>query len=90
MTTPLFVSADWLQEHFNDGTLQVLDARMLPPGMEATRDIQKEYLAEHLPGAPFSILKRFPITPALIPTCYPGPKASRWRCANWASTVISI
>ncbi|PXV75316.1 3-mercaptopyruvate sulfurtransferase [Pantoea sp. PNA 03-3] len=53
MTTPLFVSADWLQEHFNDGTLQVLDARMLPPGMEATRDIQKEYLAEHLPGAPF-------------------------------------
>ncbi|AER31687.1 MULTISPECIES: 3-mercaptopyruvate sulfurtransferase [Pantoea] len=53
MTTPLFVSADWLQEHYNDETLQVLDARMLPPGMDAVRNIQAEYLAGHLPQAPF-------------------------------------
>ncbi|KTR48590.1 3-mercaptopyruvate sulfurtransferase [Pantoea ananatis] len=53
MTTPLFVSADWLQEHYNDETLQVLDARMLPPGMDAVRNIQAEYLAGHLPHAPF-------------------------------------
>jgi len=53
MTTPLFVSADWLQEHYNDERLQVLDARMLPAGMEAVRDIQAEYLAGHLPDAPF-------------------------------------
>ncbi|GME29424.1 3-mercaptopyruvate sulfurtransferase [Pantoea agglomerans] len=53
MTTPLFVSADWLQEHDNDERLQVLDARMLPPGMEAVRDIQAEYLAGHLPDAPY-------------------------------------
>lgn len=53
MTTPLFVSADWLQEHYNDETLQVLDARMLPPGMGAVRNIQAEYLAGHLPQAPF-------------------------------------
>ncbi|WP_442797766.1 3-mercaptopyruvate sulfurtransferase [Pantoea vagans] len=53
MTTPLFVSADWLQEHYNDERLQVLDARMLPPGMEAVRDIQAEYLAGHLPDAPY-------------------------------------
>ncbi len=53
MTTPLFVSADWLQEHYNDERLQVLDARMLPPGMEAVRDVQAEYLAGHLPDAPY-------------------------------------
>jgi len=53
MTTPLFVSANWLQEHYNDETLQVLDARMLPPGMDAVRNIQAEYLAGHLPQAPF-------------------------------------
>ncbi|MGP4036605.1 3-mercaptopyruvate sulfurtransferase [Pantoea agglomerans] len=53
MTTPLFVSADWLQEHYNDERLQVLDARFLPPGMEAVRDIQAEYLAGHLPDAPY-------------------------------------
>ncbi|MGC0918785.1 3-mercaptopyruvate sulfurtransferase [Pantoea agglomerans] len=53
MTTPLFVSADWLQEHYNDERLQVLDARLLPPGMEAVRDIQAEYLAGHLSDAPY-------------------------------------
>ncbi|KAF6637183.1 3-mercaptopyruvate sulfurtransferase [Pantoea sp. EKM10T] len=53
MTTPLFVSADWLQEHYNDERLQVLDARLLPPGMEAVRDIQAENLAGHLPDAPY-------------------------------------
>ncbi|MGP6465969.1 3-mercaptopyruvate sulfurtransferase [Pantoea agglomerans] len=53
MTTPLFVSADWLQEHYNDERLQVLDALLLPPGMEAVRDIQAEYLAGHLPDAPY-------------------------------------
>lgn len=53
MTTPLFLSADWLQEHYNDERLQVLDARLLPPGMEAVRDIQAEYLAGHLPDAPY-------------------------------------
>ncbi|MDO6408951.1 3-mercaptopyruvate sulfurtransferase [Pantoea phytobeneficialis] len=53
MTAPLFVSADWLKEHYTEETLQVLDARMLPPGQEAVRDIQAEYLAGHLPNAPF-------------------------------------
>ena len=53
MTTPLFVSADWLQEHDNDERLQVLDARLLPPGMETVRDVQAEYRAGHLPDAPY-------------------------------------
>lgn len=54
MTTPsLFVSADWLAEHLINDNIQVLDARMLPPGQERTRNVQEEYLAEHLPDAPF-------------------------------------
>lgn len=54
MTTPsLFVSADWLAEHLDDDQVQILDARMLPPGLEKTRDLLAEYLAEHLPNAPF-------------------------------------
>ncbi|ADP09729.1 3-mercaptopyruvate sulfurtransferase [Erwinia sp. Ejp617] len=54
MTTPsLFVSADWLAQHLSDNDLQMLDARMLPPGQEKTRDVHAEYLAAHLPGAPF-------------------------------------
>ena len=47
MTTPsLFVTADWLAEHLNDDNLQVLDARMLPPGLEKTRNVREEYQAE--------------------------------------------
>lgn len=54
MTLPsLFVTADWLAEHLTDENVQVLDARMLPPGQEKTRDVQAEYLAAHLPNAPF-------------------------------------
>lgn len=54
MTTPsLFVTAEWLMEHLADEHVQILDARMLPPGQELTRDVTAEYLAGHLPGAPF-------------------------------------
>lgn len=51
--TAIFVSADWLNEHYAEESVQVLDARMLPPGQEAVRDITAEYLAGHLPDAPF-------------------------------------
>ncbi len=53
MTSSFFVTADWLAEHLADSDLQTLDARMLPPGQEKVRDIQAEYQAKHLPGAPF-------------------------------------
>lgn len=53
MPAPLFVSAEWLNEHYTEENVQVLDARMLPPGQEAFRDITAEYLAGHLPNAPF-------------------------------------
>ncbi len=51
--TAIFVSADWLNEHYAEESVQVLDARMLPPDQEAVRDITAEYLADHLPDAPF-------------------------------------
>ncbi|WP_168386120.1 3-mercaptopyruvate sulfurtransferase [Erwinia amylovora] len=54
MTTPsIFVSAQWLAQHLSDEDIQILDARMLAPGLEKTRDVHAEYLAAHLPGAPF-------------------------------------
>ena len=53
MTSSFFVTADWLAEHFSDDDIQVLDARMLPPGQEKVRDIVAEYQSGHLPGAPF-------------------------------------
>ena len=54
MTTPsLFVTAEWLAEHLDDENVQILDARMLPAGQESTRDIDAEYLAEHIPSAVF-------------------------------------
>ncbi|MBP2167895.1 thiosulfate/3-mercaptopyruvate sulfurtransferase [Erwinia toletana] len=53
MTTSFFVTADWLAEHQIENDVQVIDARMLPPGQELVRDIKAEYLAGHLPDAPF-------------------------------------
>lgn len=53
MTSSFFVTADWLAEHADDENIQIIDARMLPPGLEKTRNIQAEYQAGHLPGAPF-------------------------------------
>jgi len=53
MTSALFVTAQWLAEHQNDPDLQIIDARMLPPGQEHLRDIHAEYAAGHLPNAPF-------------------------------------
>ena len=53
MTTSFFVTADWLAEHQSENEVQVIDARMLPPGQERVRDITAEYLAQHLPDAPF-------------------------------------
>lgn len=53
MPSSFFVTADWLAEHQHDENIQILDARMLPPGQESCRDINAEYLAGHLPDAPF-------------------------------------
>lgn len=74
MTAPLFVSADWLHEHYTEETLQVLDARMLPPGQEAVRDIQAEYLAGHLPNAPFFNIEALSDHTSAYPHMMPRPE----------------
>ena len=51
MTSPLFVSPEWLQAHLNDPEIRVLAAPMLPPGYQGPRDLYAEYLAGHIPGA---------------------------------------
>ncbi len=51
MTTSLFVSPAWLQDHLHDPSVRILDARMLPPGYQGPRDLHLEYLAGHLPEA---------------------------------------
>jgi thiosulfate/3-mercaptopyruvate sulfurtransferase len=75
MTAPLFVSADWLKEHYTEETLQVLDARMLPPGQEAVRDIQAEYLAGHLPDAPYFNIEALSDHTSAYPHMMPRPEA---------------
>lgn len=52
MSTTFFVAGDWLAEHVNDADIQIIDARMVPPGQEQ-RDVAGEYRAGHLPGAVF-------------------------------------
>lgn len=52
MSTSFFVAGDWLAEHIFDENIQILDARMAPPGQEH-RDVSAEYRAGHLPGAVF-------------------------------------
>ena len=52
MSTSYFVAADWLIEHGDDPEVQIIDARMAPPGQEH-RDVPGEYRAGHLPGAVF-------------------------------------
>jgi Rhodanese-related sulfurtransferase len=75
MTAPLFVSADWLKEHYTEETLQVLDARMLPPGQEAVRDIEAEYLAGHLPDAPYFNIEALSDHTSAYPHMMPRPEA---------------
>ncbi|MBG2705125.1 3-mercaptopyruvate sulfurtransferase [Klebsiella oxytoca] len=50
MSTSFFVAADWLAEHIDDPEIQIIDARMAPPGQEE-RDLNAEYQAGHIPGA---------------------------------------
>jgi thiosulfate/3-mercaptopyruvate sulfurtransferase len=52
MSTSFFVAADWLAEHIDDPEIQIIDARMTPPGQD-DRDLNAEYLAGHIPGAVF-------------------------------------
>lgn len=77
--TAIFVSADWLNEHYAEENVQVLDARMLPPGQEAVRNITAEYLAGHLPGAPFFDIEA--LSDHTSPYPHMMPRAERFAVA---------
>jgi len=74
MTAPLFVSAEWLHDHYKDNEILVLDARMVPPGQDAVRDVAAEYHAEHLPQAPFFNIETLSDHTSPYPHMMPRPE----------------
>lgn len=74
MTTAFFVAADWLAEHIDDPEIQILDARMAPPGQE-DRDVGKEYRAGHIPGAVFFDIEALSDHTSPLPHMMPRPEA---------------
>ncbi|KNC90313.1 3-mercaptopyruvate sulfurtransferase [Trabulsiella odontotermitis] len=74
MTTSYFVAADWLAEHINDSDIQILDARLAPPGQEH-RDMAAEYRAGHLPGAVFFNIEALSDHTNPLPHMLPRPEA---------------
>lgn len=74
MTTAFFVAADWLVEHINDPQIQILDARMAPPGQEQ-RDVAAEYRSGHLPGAVFFDIEALSDRSSSLPHMMPRPES---------------
>ncbi len=67
-----FVSHDWLAGHLSSPTVQLLDARMLPPGQQH-RDIHAEYQQQHLPGAVFFDIEQLSDPHSAFPHMLPDP-----------------
>lgn len=74
MSTSFFVAGDWLAEHLSDPEIQILDARMAPPGREQ-RDVAGEYRADHLPGALFFDIEALSDRTSPLPHMMPRPEA---------------
>lgn len=74
MTTSFFVTAEWLTEHLDDPMVQIIDARMAPPGQEY-RDLTAEYRAGHLPNAPFFDIEALSDHTSPLPHMMPRPEA---------------
>lgn len=74
MSTSYFVAADWLIEHSDDPEVQIIDARMAPPGQEH-RDLTAEYRAGHLPGAVFFDIEALSDHTSPLPHMLPRPEA---------------
>lgn len=74
MTTSFFVAAGWLAEHVDDPEVQIIDARMAPPGQEH-RDLHAEYRAGHLPGALFFDIEALSDHTSPLPHMMPRPEA---------------
>lgn len=74
MSTSYFVAGNWLAEHLSDPEIQILDARMPPPGQEH-RDVPGEYRAGHLPGAVFFDIEALSDRTNPLPHMLPRPEA---------------
>ncbi len=74
MTTAFFVAADWLAEHINDPQIQIIDARMAPPGQE-DRDVAQEYRSGHIPGAVFFDIEALSDHTSPLPHMMPRPES---------------
>ncbi len=74
MSTSFFVAGDWLAEHLSDPEIQLLDARMAPPGQQQ-RDVAGEYREEHLPGAVFFDIEALSDRTSPLPHMMPRPEA---------------
>ncbi|MDA8500187.1 3-mercaptopyruvate sulfurtransferase [Citrobacter sp. Igbk 17] len=74
MTTAFFVAADWLVEHIDDPEIQILDARMAPPGQEDP-NVGEEYRAGHIPGAVFFDIEALSDHTSPFPHMMPRPEA---------------
>jgi thiosulfate/3-mercaptopyruvate sulfurtransferase len=73
MSTVFFVTPEWLLEHLDDPEVQVIDARMAAVGNEMC-DIQQEYLAGHLPNAPFFDIEALSDHNSPLPHTMPRPE----------------
>ena len=74
MSTSWFVAADWLAEHIDDPQIQIIDARMAPPGQE-DRDVASEYRSGHIPGALFFDIEALSDHTSPLPHMIPRPEA---------------
>ncbi|WP_113650236.1 3-mercaptopyruvate sulfurtransferase [Escherichia albertii] len=73
MSTTWFVGADWLAEHIDDPEIQIIDARMAPPGQE-DRNVAQEYLHSHIPGAVFFDIEALSDQTSPLPHMLPRPE----------------
>jgi thiosulfate/3-mercaptopyruvate sulfurtransferase len=71
MSTPLFVSPDWLEDHLNDPALAIVDASWYLPTQQ--RDGKAEYLQGHIPGAVYFDIDAVADHSTTLPHMLPRP-----------------
>jgi thiosulfate/3-mercaptopyruvate sulfurtransferase len=71
MSTPLFVTPDWLEDHLNDPALAIVDASWYLPTQQ--RDGKAEYLQGHIPGAVYFDIDAIADHSATLPHMLPEP-----------------
>jgi thiosulfate/3-mercaptopyruvate sulfurtransferase len=73
MSSPFFVSTQWLADHLRDPDLAVIDGTFFVP--DEGRNAQAEYLAGHIPGAVFFDIDAIADHDTNLPHMLPSPEA---------------